>query len=198
MTEATSPPTVPLLPVRDLQAEAFAAVAQAADHRELLSTERFAALLLLAGRLDGPALLFDAWFGEVIEVGTLAGHIGRVWSMAEYPDAALDRPLWRQLFSAAGFTVDGRPAKRPDGPVELWRGSVPERRTDWSWTTRQAVAQGYAAGTGARRPSTGRMFRTLAPPTALLAHNRGRDEDEYVIDTDGLEITEVPLTVGPA
>ena len=49
--------------------------------------------------------------------------------------------------------------------MELWRGSVPERRTDWSWTTRRTVAQEYAAGTGVRRPTTGRLFRTLAPPT---------------------------------
>jgi hypothetical protein len=53
MTEATSPPSATAPPVRDLQAEAFTAVAQAADHGELLSTERFAALLLLAGRMDG-------------------------------------------------------------------------------------------------------------------------------------------------
>jgi hypothetical protein len=113
--------------------------------------------------------------------------------MAEYPDAALDRPAWRQLFTAAGFTADGRPAERPAGPVELWRGSVPERRADWSWTTRRAVAEGYATGTGARRPTTGRLYRVVAPAAALLAHNTGRVEDEYVIDTGGLTIAEHPL-----
>ncbi|WP_439681712.1 hypothetical protein [Embleya sp. MST-111070] len=150
--------------VRDLGAEAFAAVAGASTRGELLGAERFADLLLRAGRLDGPALLFDAWFGEAIDAGTLAAHVGRVWSMAEYPDATLDRPAWRALFGAAGFTADGRPAERPTSPVELRRGSVPERRADWSWTTRRAVAEGYATGTAARRPSTGRLYRTIAPP----------------------------------
>ncbi|MFD9596799.1 hypothetical protein ACFWA9_29180 [Kitasatospora sp. NPDC059973] len=179
--------------LRDLSEEAFAAVAEAAECGELLDADRFAALLLKAGRLDGPALLFDAWFGQAIDAATLAAHVGQVWSMAEYPDATLDRAAWRELFTAAGFTTDGRPAERPAGPVELWRGSVPERRADWSWTTRRAVAEGYATGTGARRPTTGRLYRTLAPAVALLAYNTGRDEDEYVLDTDGLTIAEHPL-----
>ncbi|MEV4505443.1 hypothetical protein [Streptomyces klenkii] len=179
---------------RDLSAEAFAAVAEAAECGELLDAERFTELLLMAGRLDGPALLFDAWFGKTIDAGTLAAHVGRVWNMAEYPDAALDHSTWRRLFAAAGFTADGQTAERPAEPVELWRGSVPERRADWSWSTRRTVAEGYATGTGARRPTTGRLYRVVAPPSALLAYNSGRDEDEYVLDTDALAITEVPLT----
>ncbi|MFD4535659.1 hypothetical protein ACFWNL_18465 [Kitasatospora sp. NPDC058397] len=180
--------------VRNLNEEAFAEVAEAVEGGETLDAERFAQLLLRAGRLDGPALTFDAWFGEVIAEGTLAAHLGRVWSMAEYPDAALGHDGWRALFDAAGFTADGRRAERPVEAVELWRGSVPERRADWSWTTRRAVAEGYATGTGVRRPATGRLYRVVAPPSALLAHNNGRDEDEYVLDTTGLTITEVPLT----
>lgn len=70
---------------------------------------------------------------------------------------------------------------------------MPERRADWSWTTSRAVAEGYATGTGARRPSTGRLYRTIAPPSALFAHNTGRCEDEYVLDTDALTIARVPL-----
>jgi hypothetical protein len=60
-------------------------------------------------------------------------------------------------------------------------------------TTRRAVAEGYATGTGARRPATGRLYRTIAPPSALLAHNTGRGEDEYVLDTDAPNIAQVPL-----
>ncbi|MGY1548283.1 hypothetical protein [Streptomyces sp. MN6] len=201
MTKATTLPAgqpaatpLPQGEPRDLGAEAFAAVAEAAGCGELLDAGRFAELLLMVGRLDGPALLFDAWSGETIDASTLTAHVGQVWSMAEYPDAALDRPAWRRLFAAAGFTTDGRPAERPADPVELWRGSVSERRADWSWSTRRAVAESYATGTGARRPTTGRLYRVVAPPSALLAHNTGRDEDEYVLDTDALTITEVPLT----
>ncbi|MCZ0983836.1 hypothetical protein O1L60_44545 [Streptomyces diastatochromogenes] len=56
--------------------------------------------------------------------------------------------------------------------------------------------RGYATGTGARRPPTGRLYRTTAPPCALLARNADRGEDEYVLDTNGLTIVEVPLTRG--
>jgi len=102
------------------------------------------------------------------------------------------------MFTAAGYTADGRPAPHPTSPVELWRGSVPARRADWSWTARRTVAEGYATGTGAHRPTTGRLYRTLAPASALLAYNSNRDEDEYVIDTRGLEITEVPVSPATA
>ncbi|AIA08577.1 hypothetical protein DC74_8173 [Streptomyces noursei] len=116
--------------LRDLGAEAFAAVAEAAERGELLDTGRFAELLLRAGRLDGPALLFDAWFGEAIDTRTLAAHVGSVWSMAEYPDAALDRPAWRELFAKAGFTADGRPRhtpRRPGRTVAWQRARAPGR-----------------------------------------------------------------------
>ncbi|MEW1552346.1 hypothetical protein, partial [Streptomyces tsukubensis] len=151
--------------LHDLAAEAVAAVAEAARRGDQLDAEEFMGLLIRAGRLEGPGLLSAAWSTGAITAATLAVHVGRVWSMAEYPDAALDRPVWTELFAAAGFTADGRPVARPARPVPLWRGSVPERRTDWSWTTRRAVAEGYATGTGARRPRTGRLYRTVAPPT---------------------------------
>lgn len=109
--------------------------------------------------------------------------------MAEYPDANLDHDQWRDLFDTAEFTVDGHPAPRPDAPVDLWRGSVPDRRTDWSWTTDRAVAARYAIGGVGGRP-TGRLYRITAPPAALLCANTQRDEAEYVVDTRGLDITE--------
>ncbi|QSY49549.1 MULTISPECIES: hypothetical protein [Streptomyces] len=85
MTKATGPPAdqPDVAPIcrgrlRDLGAEAFAAIAEAAERCELLGVERFAELLLRAGRLDGPALLFDAWSGETIDARTLAAHVGQV------------------------------------------------------------------------------------------------------------------------
>ncbi|MFD4320475.1 hypothetical protein [Streptomyces sp. NPDC058548] len=126
--------------------------------------------------------------GGLVEAAALAVHIGPVWSATEFPDAALGHARWRELWRAAGFTRDGQPAARPGGPVELWRGSVPERRADWSWTTERAIAEEYAAG-GYRR-EVGRLYRTVAPPGALLGAYNGRGEGEYVIDTDGLTIFE--------
>jgi hypothetical protein len=158
----------------------------AADH---LTADELEYLICREGRNHGPAVLFDAWFGKRIDRDTLAAVIGGVWSGAEYPDQCIDRIGWRHLFRAAGFTIDGKPAQRPDDPIRLWRGTVPERRTDWSWTTDRTIAEGYANGTAARRPK-GRLYTVLAPPEALLCANNCRDEAEYVVDTRGLQIRE--------
>lgn len=180
-------PTGRALPYVDLAEGAFEQLL-AADQ---VTTEELEHLIGLAGRNNGPALLFDAWFGKKINRDTLTAVIGPAWSAAEYPDQNLDRGTWRYLFRKSGFTVDGKPADRPDGPLTLWRGSVPGRRRDWSWSTDRGVAEGYANGTAARRPQ-GRLYRVVAPPEALLCANNGRDEAEYVIDTRHLRITEAP------
>jgi hypothetical protein len=146
-------------------------------------------ILALAGRVHGPILLWDAWTEDRITLDVLRARVGTIWSMAEYPDANLDHDHWRDLFDAAGFTVDGHPAPRPDVPVNLWRGSVPDRRSDWSWTTNGAVAARYAAGGTGGRP-TGCLYRVTAPPESLLCANTKRDEAEYVVDTRGLRIEE--------
>lgn len=156
----------------------------------ILTLASFDRVLLRAGRLDGPATLFDAWYGDRITTDTLAAVIGRVWSMAEYPDACLDRTSWRDLFANAGFTRDGHRTNPPADPLVLWRGTVPERRRDWSWTTDRAVAEKFAFRRVRGRP-VGRLYRVTAPPAALLCANTDRDEAEYVVDTHRLRIAEV-------
>jgi hypothetical protein len=158
-----------------------------------LELDEFETQLGRVGRVNGPAFLCDAWQCEVISSDTLTAVIGHVWADAEYPNQNLDRELWRELFRAAGFTVDGKLAERPKEPVEVWRGSVPERRTDWSWSTDRTVAEKFAAGVRGRKP--GRLYRLMAPPWSLLCANTERGEAEYVIDTDclgGSLIEEVP------
>lgn len=150
-----------------------------------IDRDDFEQRLSRVGRVDGPAFLFDAWYGEHIDRDTLAATIGDVWSSAEYPNQCLDPESWRELFQVAGFTVDGEPAERPAGPVELWRGTVPERRTDWSWSTDRAVAEKFAAGIRGRKP--GRLYRLVCPPEALLAANNDRSEAEFVVDTAMVE-----------
>jgi hypothetical protein len=95
---------------------------------------------------------------------------------------------WRVLFKYAGYTVDGKPAERPPEPLELWRGSVPERCTDWSWTDNRDVAQWYA--NGYRRRPQGTVWQATVEPWRLLARNTERNEGEYVVDTDGLVLVE--------
>jgi hypothetical protein len=116
---------------------------------------------------------------------------GDFWSSAEYPENALDRSGWRTLFQLAGFTIDGVPAARPAEPLRLWRGSVPERRANWSWTDSREMAVDYARGFARR--SLGNLWTAQVEPWRLFCRNEDREEFEYVVDTDGLDIEEVPI-----
>ncbi len=164
-------------------------IAGMAARGETLTADEWQDLALGAGRIHGPALLWAAWWGDVIDADALAALVGSVWAMAEYPDRALSRAEWRGLFSVANYTVDGRRALLPTGPLTLWRGSVPERARDWSWSASREVAERYADGrvTG-RQP--GRLYRAEVHPSALLCSNTGhaRDEAEYVVDTDLVDV----------
>lgn len=153
-----------------------------------LTTDELSWLIGLAGRTEGPTFLAEALSEDKITADTVAALVGSVWSSAEYPDRELDRDTWRWLFDVAGFTVNGKRAPRPAEPVTLFRGSVPERCTDWSWTRDLAVAELFAAGPRGR--SKGRLWVCEVPPAHMLAINTGRDEDEVVVDTRGLQITE--------
>jgi hypothetical protein len=154
------------------------------------TTEKLAYLMGLAGRTSGPTFLAEALAEDKITAETVAALIGDVWSSAEFPDRHLDHDTWRWLFDTAGFTVDGKQAPRPAEPLTLYRGSVPERRTDWSWTRNIKVAEKFAAGSPNRPPSC--VWICAVPPSHMLAINTGRGEDEFVVDTRGLHIAEAP------
>ncbi|MET7781521.1 hypothetical protein ABZU94_07315 [Streptomyces mirabilis] len=175
------PPT--LLAV-DLADEAYDLL-QWADR---LTTSELGWLIGLAGRTYGPTFLAEALEEDKITAQTVADLVGGIWSGAEYPDRHHDHDTWRWLFDTAGFTVDGERAPRPETPMVLFRGSVPERRTDWSWSRDRAVAERFAAGLRGR--GEGRLWVCEVPPAHMLAINTERDEDEVVVDTRGLRITE--------
>lgn len=153
-----------------------------------LTTTELEKLISRAGRIHGPEFLGEAYAEGKVTGDTVTVLVGSVWSSAEYPDRHLDHDTWRWLFDAAGFTVDGERADRPAEPMRLYRGSVPERRTDWSWSRDVKVALKFAAGVRGRPP--GRLWAATVPPWRMLAVNTGRGEDEVVVDTRGLEIAE--------
>lgn len=153
-----------------------------------LTTEELDWLTGLAGRNYGPEFLQTAWSEGKVKAETVADLIGGIWSGAEFPDRLIDHDDWRYLFQVAGYTVDGVRQLRPTEPRTLYRGAVPERRTDWSWTWNRDVAERFAAGIRGR--ATGVVWRCTVPPAHMLAVNTGREEDEIVVDTRGLRIVE--------
>jgi len=139
------------------------------------------------GRNLGPALLTELCDDGLLTRESAIAHVGNVWSMAEFPDAYLDHEIWRELFQFVGFTRNGHQAQRPSAHLTLYRGAIPARRSDWSWTDRYDVAVAYACGRYGR--PIGSVWEATVEPWRLLARNDdpdGRNEAEYVVDTDGL------------
>jgi hypothetical protein len=189
-TDAPPDQTTPTL------AEAITAEGTLADRMyeqllaaDQLTTDELETLISRAGRNEGPVFLATAYAENLVEADTVTALVGGIWSSAEFPDRYLDHGTWRGLFNVAGFTIDGKPAERPTAPLTLYRGTVPERRADWSWSRDRAVAERFAAGLRGR--GTGRLWVCTVPPESMLAVNTERDEDEVVVDTRGLQILEV-------
>ncbi|WP_410583878.1 hypothetical protein [Amycolatopsis sp. lyj-108] len=181
-------------PPDDLDIPVILEVVELAAHlinrSDTLTTEQLAVALYRVPGDDMPVLLDALHRHQLVTDHALSGFVGLAWSNAERPDLALPRDRWRTLFAAAGYTEDGRRVPRPTQPLRLYRGSVADRRDDWSWTESRDVARIYAAGGfGGRLP--GAIWTALVEPGRLLARNTDRDEAECVIDTVGLAIAPV-------
>ena len=154
-------------------------------------TTNYSCRISLAGRNARPWLLSFARCSRVISDATITAVTADVWSAAEYPQDWLRQVDWLDLFTVAGFTIDGRPADRPTQPVTLWRGCVPRLRRNMSWTSDRELARKFASA-GFRGRAQGALYQTTAPPEALLCINHAsRQESEYVINTGGLVIRQV-------
>lgn len=145
------------------------------------------------GRVNGPALLFDLFMDSgILTTGILAATIGGVWTGAEYPERAMDQDTWNYMFALAGYTVDGKPAELPTGSLPLYRGSTAEGKAGMCWTDCIETAQTFATGQ-VRGRAIGTLWTATVEPERLLARINDRQESEYVVNTDGLKITEAQL-----
>lgn len=160
-----------------------------ADHWSRATLENVETALCRVGRVRAPHLL--DYLGPRLDDSVIAAVVGGVWSAAEYPNRAMRRKDWRYLFGRAGYTVDGVPSERPENALRLYRGSIPERRRCWSWTDDLEVAKVFAHGLRGRE--RGKVWTAVVKPSRLLARINDRKESEYVVDTTGLGIFEVPV-----
>lgn len=137
----------------------------------------------------GSQILWHAWQSQEIARDELGQHLATVWGrVGKQRYTSLTRAQWRQLYRSAGFTRNGQPAPAP-GTLVLYRGASAEYARNWSWTDRLDIAEQYA------RNQRGEIWTVTPPGSAVLAY---RDTpllnlNEYVVDTDGLDIQPVSL-----
>lgn len=178
-----------------VKASAFASTAQrdrlitAITEGPPLTTRMMKMYLGSCGRIHSPAVLLAAWRHQRITARQLRELLYIVWSYAEYPQDYISDDDWRDMFRAAGYTSHGQPATPPDR-IQLFRGSPWEYRRRWSWTDNLPCAQIHAQGGIAWRKE-GIVWTLTAPASAILLHRNHIDFEEYVVDTDGLEIRPV-------
>lgn len=141
------------------------------------------------GRNAYPALVCDLFTEDLLTTEAAMVAVPDAWSMCEFPNRYVERPLWRMLFDHAGYTVNGEAASRPTEPVMVWRGAIPGHRDGWAWTDDIEMARWFAAREFHK--GAGRVYTLEAEPWRLLARiTDGREESEYVVDTDGLAIAD--------
>lgn len=97
------------------------------DDPDTLDRNMFDECSRAVGRYNAPALLSDLVAEGTLDLTrhNMAGVVPAVWAASEYPESALSRARWVELFRGNGFTRDGYRADVPTEPVELHRGCVP-------------------------------------------------------------------------
>lgn len=163
------------------------------NNRSGLSCDDMFTAFSRAGRNHSPRLLYFAWLGKRISVESLRRLLPEAWTDPEFPERALTKASWREMFETVGYAVDGEAQPRPAAPLTLWRGAVPNRRRGWAWTDEYDLAQRFALGLeagGLVGRIAGQVYTSEVPPEALLCRiiDQRPGESEYVIDTHGLTI----------
>lgn len=143
------------------------------------------------GRNDFPTLL--TYVFDYLEPTTRGEALEAAWVSSEYPTFQLSKEEWVTMFDAFGYTVDGTSRERPTESLTLYRGATTEYKQGMSWTDKQEIASKFASGDLLGR-GAGVVFTAKVEPERLYAYfHEGRRESEFVIETDGLEITAVEV-----
>ncbi|WP_329064920.1 hypothetical protein [Amycolatopsis sp. NBC_01480] len=171
------------------------------DEEDRSAAERFDYFLDRACRLGrnyAPDLAHQFYWADLLDTPEVCALVAdHAWSAPDFPENH-DTP-WCELFSSAGFARDGVITDPPAEPMTLFRGCTSEGRFGMAWTGTRSVAEKFASGELLGRPDKGLVYTAVVEPWRILAHLNGRNEDEFVIDTDGLEPTAVaPLATSDA
>jgi hypothetical protein len=146
---------------------------------------------IFAGDYDRHSIQLAKLFKEgALDRDTLSYSLPDVWRY-KLDNCSLPTELWREMFRASDFTVDGRRARRPRRRVRLFRGATGENRAGLSWTRSLVQANYFATYRQDPDGPLGQVWATVAPPQYLLARLPKKGEGEYVVDARGLTIRPV-------
>jgi hypothetical protein len=199
------------IPVTREQYQKFlqlAADRQEADVAKLVAEERFRKALYRMDGNDRPAYLGEWYANCLLSTRQLRELIGEAWDSADYPEQALGKETWIEMFRECGIVhTKGKRRKPPTKPLDIYRGAVWNRRRGMSWTTDRAQAQKFAercsliaahayprhgmaiSRLGIPYPkelTRGMVFSASIAPEYVLAMFDDRNEAEVVIDPAGL------------
>jgi len=158
-------------------------------------SEELFTMLVGVGRDHGPYVMAAVHSHGALDQRHAGVVVPLVWSMVEHPLLALETDTWRELFSFAGYTFNGRRRVKPRTPRLLYRGADEAHRAGWSWTEDRQQAQWFADRT--IHPTPGRVWQAVVEPARLLARitSTRQGEREWVVDTEGLDISLATWTV---
>jgi len=116
--------------------------------------------------------------------------MAQAWALDNSPEQLLPAVDWLRAFDAVGFTSDpDDPFEAPTHPHQLWRGATFESRYGLAWTSEAHIARRFADNLRARGLS-GEVFVTIVEPHLVKArYNTHGDENEWVVDSSGLDIS---------
>jgi hypothetical protein len=151
-----------------------------------------------------PNLLHELWRQHQMTEGALRQVLLDVWRDSDFPCHSWSCPprAWRAMLKITGFLSDG--VEKPKRPRLLYRACAPRGRHGMSWTTERFIAEKFITHWYKRGDSyrMGNLYKTVAPPAAILAAIRGKMEQikglgelpvqpefEFIVDARALPIT---------
>jgi hypothetical protein len=134
------------------------------------------------------------WIVDMVETAgldqeRLAKLLAETWTLIELPLQNVPQRELVRLFRRAGFVSDSE-AGPPTWPLTLYRGAPTIHRHGMSWTTDKEKADWFAQRWANTR-GAGRTWVATVQPNRVLGVFDSRNEDEVVIDSRNLVITEV-------
>ncbi|MDN6707405.1 hypothetical protein [Corynebacterium glyciniphilum] len=110
-----------------------------------------------------------------------------IWIYQNHRDPQMTPEEWVWLYRKAGYLDLVNFDSTIDDPLTLYRGAHRDFRSGLAWTTSRYYAEAYAR----QHDANGVLYEATVNPDRLLAHySESRFGDEYVVDTQGLEIFE--------